>query len=145
LKTQPPVGKVMCTVFGIGKAWSSWISWNPNKPPTLTKPKARISRIRPEKKTTFLLQHDNAKHHTSLKIMRHVAKFSWTVLPYPPYSPDLVTSVFHLFGLVKDGLCSNIFLTVTPSSQLWESRSPLLVQIFMSAACRLLLISGKNA
>jgi hypothetical protein len=29
--------------------------------------------------------------------MEYVAKFGWTVLPHPPYSPDL-------YGLMKDGL-----------------------------------------
>jgi hypothetical protein len=46
---------------------------------TLIKLRAWICRVRPEKKTTFLLQHDNARHHTSLKTMEHVAKFGWTV------------------------------------------------------------------
>jgi histone-lysine N-methyltransferase SETMAR len=28
----------------------------------------------------------------------------WTVLPHPPYSPDLAPSDFHLFGPLKDAL-----------------------------------------
>jgi hypothetical protein len=28
----------------------------------------------------------------------------WTVLPHPPYSPDLTPSYFHLFGCLKDAL-----------------------------------------
>jgi transposase len=71
---------------------------------TLTKLKAQISRIRLENKTTFLLQHDNARPHTSLKTMGHVAKFGWTLLPHPPYSPDLASSDFHLFRPMKGGL-----------------------------------------
>jgi hypothetical protein len=71
---------------------------------TLTKLKARISRVRPEKKTTFLLQQDNARPHTSLKTMGHVAKFGWIVLPHPLYGVDLATSDFNLFGPMKDGL-----------------------------------------
>jgi hypothetical protein len=39
--------------------------------------------------------------------MRDVAKFGWTVLPYPPYSLDLASSDCHLFGPVKDGLCKH--------------------------------------
>jgi len=70
----------------------------------LTKLKARISRVRPEKKTTFLLQHDNARPHTSLKTVEHIANLGWTVLPHPTYSPDLAPSDFHLLGLMKDGL-----------------------------------------
>jgi len=33
-----------------------------------------------------------------------IAKFSWTVLPHPPYNPDLELSVFHVFGPLKDAL-----------------------------------------
>jgi len=70
----------------------------------LTKLKARIFRVRPEKKTTFLLQHDNARPHTSLKTVEHIVNLGWTVVPHPLYSPDLAPSDFHLFGLMKDGL-----------------------------------------
>ena len=52
---------------------------------TLTKPKAPIPRIRPEK-AIFLLQHNNARLHNSLKTMEHVADLGWTVLPHPPYT-----------------------------------------------------------
>jgi hypothetical protein len=41
--------------------------------------------------------------------MGHIAKFGWTVLPHPPYSPDLAPSDFHLFGPMKDGLCGQHF------------------------------------
>jgi hypothetical protein len=67
----------------------------------LTKLKARVSRVRPEKKTTFLLQNDNARLHTSLKTMGHIAKFDWSVQPHPPHSPDLVPSDFYVFGPMK--------------------------------------------
>ena len=33
-----------------------------------------------------------------------LTKFGWTVLPHPPYRPDLAPSDFHLFGPVKEGL-----------------------------------------
>ena len=70
----------------------------------LTKLKAQISRDRPEKKTTFLLQHDNARPHTSLKTVEHIVHLGWTVIPHPPYSPDLAPSDFHLFRPMKDEL-----------------------------------------
>jgi hypothetical protein len=41
---------------------------------------------------------------TSLKTKGHVAKFGWTVLPHPPYSPDLTPSNFHLFWTLKDAV-----------------------------------------
>ena len=54
--------------------------------------------------TTILLQHDDVRPHTSLKSVEHTASLGWTVLPHPPYSPDLAPSDFHLFGPMKDGL-----------------------------------------
>jgi histone-lysine N-methyltransferase SETMAR len=54
-------------------------------------------------RTTFLLQHDNARPHTSLKTLEHVVKFGWTVLPHPPRGPDLAPSDSHLFGRKKAG------------------------------------------
>ena len=68
---------------------------------TLTKLKARISGVRPGKKTTFLLQHNNARPHTNLKTMEHIVNFGWT---FVPHRPDLAPSDFHLFGPMKDGL-----------------------------------------
>jgi hypothetical protein len=89
----------------------------------LHKLKIRISRVRPEMKTTVRLQHHNARPHTSLKTMENVMRFGRTVLPHPPHCPD-----FHLF-----------------SSQLWDSVSPPLVKISTSATCGLLFIAGENA
>ena len=51
-----------------------------------------------EKNTNFLCSHRN------LKTMEHIASLGWTVLSQSPYSLDLASTNFHLFGLVKDGL-----------------------------------------
>ena len=110
-KTQTSAGKVMCTVFWDRKGVILLDFLEPGATvnsdryvETLTKLKARIARVRPEKRETFCLQHDNARPHTSLKTTECVAKFGWTVLSHPPYSPDLAPSDFHLFGALKDGL-----------------------------------------
>jgi len=50
------------------------------------------------------LQHDNARPHTGLKTVEHIANLGWTALQHPPYSPDLAPSDFHLFRPMKDGL-----------------------------------------
>jgi len=55
------------------------------------------------------LQHDNARPHTSLKTVEHTVNLDWTVIPHPPYSPDVAPSDFHLFGPMKDGLCGQHF------------------------------------
>jgi len=48
-----------------------------------------------------LIQHDNARRHTSLRTQEAIAKFGWNVLPHPPHSPDLAPSDFHLFGPLR--------------------------------------------
>jgi len=68
----------------------------------LTKLKAETSRSRPAKKTTFLLQHSQARPHTGIKTAEHIAHLVWTVLPHPLYSQDLAPSDFHLIRLKKD-------------------------------------------
>ena len=107
----PSAGKVMCTVFWDRKEVILLDFFQPRQTinsdhyiATLTKLKAQISRVWPEKKTTFLLQHSKARPHTSMKTVEHIVNLGWTVVPYPPYSPDLAPSDFHLFGLRKVGL-----------------------------------------
>ncbi len=51
-----------------------------------------------------LLQHDDARPHTSLRTSEAIASFGWTVLPHPVFSLDLAPSDYHLFGPLKDGL-----------------------------------------
>jgi transposase len=38
-----------------------------------------------------LFLHDNARQHTSLCTRKAITKIGWTVLPHPPYSPDLAS------------------------------------------------------
>ncbi|PNF31454.1 hypothetical protein B7P43_G03413 [Cryptotermes secundus] len=72
-KTQPSAGKVMCTAFWDMRGVILLDFLEPGETvnserykTTLTKLKARISRVRPEKQTTFRLQQDNTRPHTSL-------------------------------------------------------------------------------
>lgn len=46
----------------------------------ITELKAQTSRSGPEKKATFLLQHDNANPHTSLKTVEHIINSALSVL-----------------------------------------------------------------
>ena len=72
---------------------------------TLQKLKQRYWRVRHNRNPgDKLIQHDNASPHTSLRTQEAIAKFGWTVLPYPPYSPDLAPSDFHLIGPLEDAL-----------------------------------------
>jgi transposase len=42
--------------------------------------------------------------HTRLKIKETIKKLGWTVLPRPPYIPNLPLSEFRLFGVLKDAI-----------------------------------------
>ena len=48
-----------------------------------------------------MLQGDNARPHTDSSTKRVIADLGWSVLPHSPYSPDLVPSVYFLFGTLK--------------------------------------------
>jgi hypothetical protein len=37
-----------------------------------------------------------------LKTQKAITKLGWTVLPHPPYSPDLAPPDLHLFRALKD-------------------------------------------
>jgi histone-lysine N-methyltransferase SETMAR len=109
-KTTPSAGKVMITVFwDIGgvilvdvMARGETISSDAYIK-TLKKPKRRYRQMRPNRNPGYMLiQHDNARPHTSLRTQEAIAKFGWTVHPHPPYS--LAPSDFHLFGPLKDAL-----------------------------------------
>jgi histone-lysine N-methyltransferase SETMAR len=51
-----------------------------------------------------LLQHDNARPHTSNQTQQTIDNLNFTIVPHPPYSPDLAPSDFHLFPKLKEHL-----------------------------------------
>lgn len=65
-----------------------------------------IRRKRPERWRSgkFLLHHDNAPSHNALSIRKFLAEVSMTVVPHPPYSPDLAPNDFFLFPKLKSTL-----------------------------------------
>jgi histone-lysine N-methyltransferase SETMAR len=72
---------------------------------TLQKLKQLYRRVRPNRNPgDMLIQHDNARPHTSLRNQEAIAKFGWNVLPHLQYSPDLAPSGFHIFRPLKDAL-----------------------------------------
>ena len=76
---------------------------------TLRKLKARPKRVRPHLEMSkvllqVLLQHDNARPHTSLKTCEVITSFGWTTATHPPYSPDLASCDFHFFGPLKEAI-----------------------------------------
>ena len=152
-KTQPSGSKVLCAVFWDRKgaipldflehrqtiSSDCYIT-------ALTKLKAPGTWVKTEKKTTFLLQHNNARPHTSLKTIEHTANVGWLVLPHSLYSLDLVPSDFHPFKPMKDGLCEQYF----PSQQCHNSSCETVCHLHWcrflwgSCSCRLLFITGEN-
>ena len=70
---------------------------------TLWTLKQRIRRTRPER-NTFLSHHDNARPHCSAQTQDAMTSLKFTVVPHPPYSPDLAPSDFWLFPKLKETL-----------------------------------------
>ena len=109
-KLAPSAGKVMITVFwdvhGVllveylpkGETINS-----ARYQETLRKLASAIRRKRPNLQNV-ILHHDNARPHTAHATAAEIAAKGWTVLPHPPYSPDLAPSDFFLFGPLKDFL-----------------------------------------
>ena len=58
-----------------------------------------------------MLHHDNAPAHASL-IREFLTKHETTVVPKPPYSPDLAPADFLLFPKLKSSLKGRRFQTV---------------------------------
>jgi len=59
-----------------------------------------------------MLQHDNAPSHSSFLVRDFLAKHATTVLPQPPYSPDLVPADFFLFPKLKSTLKGRRFESI---------------------------------
>jgi transposase len=51
-----------------------------------------------------MLHHDNAPAHASLLVRSYLAKHQTSVVPHPPYSPDLAPADFLLFPKLKTTL-----------------------------------------
>jgi transposase len=58
------------------------------------------------------LHHDNAPAHASLLIYSYLAKHQISVVPHPPYSPDLGPADFFLFPKLKTTLKGRCFQTI---------------------------------
>ncbi len=51
--------------------------------------------------TMFLYQHNSVQPHTNVKTRAHLTVLSFEVLIHPPYSWDIISSTFYLFGYLK--------------------------------------------
>jgi len=73
-----------------------------------------VCRKRPElwENQTWMLHHDNAPAHVLLLIRSYLAKHQTSIVPHPPYSPDLVQADFFLFPKLKTTLKGHHFKTI---------------------------------
>lgn len=73
-----------------------------------------VRRKRPElwRENTWVLHHDNAPCHTSFITRDFLAKNSMTVVPHPPYSPDLAPCDMGFFPKLKIRLKGRRFETI---------------------------------
>lgn len=74
----------------------------------------RVRRTRPElwRSGEWLIHHDNAPAHTALRIRQFLTSHGMTLVPHPPYSPDLAPADFFLFPRMKRDLKGRRFDTV---------------------------------
>lgn len=80
--------------------------------------KTRIRRIRRNRKMNqFLLLHDNARQHTSLRTTEAITTKQWTVFSHFPYSPGLTPSQFQLFRTLKDAIRGSPLRTTSRNTE----------------------------
>jgi len=63
----------------------------------------RVMRVRPHIATNWILHHDNAPAHTAFSVAQFLTSKGITVMPQPPYAPDLAPCDFFLFQKNKIG------------------------------------------
>lgn len=135
-KTVPSAGQVMATVFwdcdGIifidylkkGETINSAYFCSLLRDGLRT---ALKNRRRGKLSSRPLLQMDNARPHTAMLTQQTIKELGWTVLPHPPYSPDLAPSDYHLFGNLKKPLRGRRFADVKEMKdavQQWIKETP---------------------
>ena len=83
--------------------------------PTATaQPRHTRDTTRPQKwqNQNLIIHHDNALAHKSFKVSQFLAKNNMTVIPHPPYSPDLAPCDFFLFPKLKLRMKGRRFNTI---------------------------------
>ena len=61
---------------------------------------------------SVLILHDNARPHNGKVVRELLDRYSWEVLPHPPYSPDMSPPDFDLFPKLKINMRSVCFSTL---------------------------------
>uniref|UniRef100_A0A1I7TGJ6 Mariner Mos1 transposase n=1 Tax=Caenorhabditis tropicalis TaxID=1561998 RepID=A0A1I7TGJ6_9PELO len=109
-KPELHVKKVMLCVWWSVRGIEHWELLEEGKTITadvytrqLERLRKKIASSRGEKARVFF-QHDNARPHVAKVTNAKLMSFGWTVLPHPPYSPDLAPSDYWLFSSLQHHL-----------------------------------------
>jgi len=69
----------------------------------------RVMRVRPNIATNWMLLHDNAPAHAAFSVAQFLTSKGITVMPQPPYSPDLAPCDFLSFKKTKSAMKGHHF------------------------------------
>ena len=58
----------------------------------------------------IILLHDNARPHTVNLARDKLRRFGWETLQHPPYSPDISSCDYHIFGDLKKDSWTSVSL-----------------------------------
>ncbi|KAK6737553.1 hypothetical protein RB195_019951 [Necator americanus] len=72
--------------------------------------KTNLENARPQQREVYFL-HVNAWSNIARTTKGKLMKFGWTILPHPPYSPDLAPLDYHLFSYLQRHLYGQDFQT----------------------------------
>ena len=99
--------KIGCLIFGGDIKYGSCCRKNHNKCHEILCNTSINWRLKPSSKACLarkiFFQHDFSKPHETNIVKQKIAKLVWKLLPHPPYSPDLATSVYYLFRSLSNG------------------------------------------
>lgn len=82
--------------------------------------------LREKEHRKIIIHFDNARPHTSRKVVEYMDLHSMKRAPHPAYSPDIAASDFYLFGYLKNELEGEEFET---ADQLFDAIQKILSEI----------------